>query len=110
MAEFQHRIPQNVPGKFYVDDQCIYCNLCREMLPMVFREEPEYWASVFHQPSTAEEIRIAMEAVECCPVEAIGCDGDVHDWSMPPTRTEAPVPEKRVAPWWKFWALAKRVT
>jgi ferredoxin len=110
MAEFRNRIPENVPGKFYVDDQCIYCDLCREIAPNVFREErPWGWASVFRQPSTAEEIALAVEALEGCPVEAIGSDGDHHDWSIAPS---PPLPLHPMATtqrkrWWKFWESAQ---
>ena len=33
MAAFENRYSENVPGKFYVDDQCIACDLCRETAP-----------------------------------------------------------------------------
>ena len=78
MASFEHRIPDNIPGKFYVDDQCIYCDLCREIAPSVFRQQQQRdgQAFVFHQPSTPEELRAAIEAFEGCPYDAIGADGE----------------------------------
>jgi len=30
MADVANKYAENVPGKFYVDDQCIDCDLCRE--------------------------------------------------------------------------------
>src|SRR5438067_11280954 len=30
MADAANKYPENVEGKFYVDDQCIDCDLCRE--------------------------------------------------------------------------------
>ncbi|GDY22055.1 hypothetical protein LBMAG56_34020 [Verrucomicrobiota bacterium] len=76
MADFKFRHPENVPGKFYVDSQCIYCGLCDEFAPMVFRKRDEdESAFVFHQPTTSEELRLAMEAVEGCPYDCIGTDG-----------------------------------
>src|SRR5439155_1481968 len=30
MADAANKYPENVPGKFYVDDQCIDSDLCRE--------------------------------------------------------------------------------
>ena len=82
MADFRHRIPQNVPGKFYIDDTCIYCDLCRELVPSVFRYEREWgWASVFHQPASPEELRLALDAAGCCPTNSIGTDGDLHHWN-----------------------------
>ncbi|PYK64290.1 MAG: ferredoxin, partial [Verrucomicrobia bacterium] len=29
MADVANKYAENVPGKFYVDDQCIDCDLCR---------------------------------------------------------------------------------
>lgn len=77
MAALKYKVPENVPGRFYVDDTCIYCELCVEMAPTVFREiNSKGWAAVFHQPSTEEELEIARQAVEGCPTESIGMDGE----------------------------------
>ena len=82
MADFRSRVPQSVQGKYYVDETCIYCDLCRATAPTVFRYEKESgWASVFHQPVTPEELRLAIEAIEGCPTASIGDDGEQHDWS-----------------------------
>lgn len=88
MAKFQDRVAQNVRGKFYVEWSCIYCDFCVEIAPTVFQEHKERgWAFVFHQPTTPDELRRAQEAVESCPTESIGSDGDQHDWSSPMTQT-----------------------
>jgi len=85
MAKIDDRVAQNVPGKFYVDAQCIYCDLCVETAPSVFREfKDRGWAYVFAQPTTEEDTKAAMEAVQGCPTESIGFDGDQHDWSKIP--------------------------
>ena len=77
MADISSRIPQNASGKFYVDDTCIYCDLCVEIAPTVYAEHKESGnAYVLRQPQTPEETRLAMEAVEGCPTESIGTDGD----------------------------------
>jgi len=77
MADMATRLPQNAPGKFYVDDTCIYCDLCVETAPTVYAEHRESGnAYVLRQPQTPEEIRLAMKAVESCPAEPIGADGD----------------------------------
>ena len=76
MADKDSRLPQNAPGPWYVDSNCIDCDLCRETAPTVFRRDEDNGNSiVFHQPETAEEERLAEEAKEGCPVEAIGNDG-----------------------------------
>lgn len=86
MARFEHRVLQNVEGRFYVDWSCIYCALCVEVAPTVFQEKKEEgWAYVFNQPVSLEEVGAAMKAVEGCPTESIGFDGNLFDWrSIPP--------------------------
>lgn len=75
MAENKDRLPKNVPGPWYVDSNCIDCDLCRETAPTVFRRDDENGNSiVFHQPETEEERKLAEEAMTGCPVEAIGND------------------------------------
>jgi ferredoxin len=77
MANPSDRLPENVPGKFYVDNQCIDCDLCRETAPGFFKRNDEAGRSfVFAQPQTEEDIQQCMEALEGCPVEAIGNDGE----------------------------------
>jgi len=76
MAEVTDKFPDNVPGPFYVDTQCILCDLCSETAPDFFAESEEGDHDYVHtQPSTDEEIALCIEAMELCPVEAIGCDG-----------------------------------
>ncbi len=77
MANKSNRFPENVSGKFYVDDQCIDCDLCRETAPDYFRRNDDGGFSyVYKQPTDQEGIDQCMEALEGCPVEAIGNDGD----------------------------------
>lgn len=76
MADVENKNPENVDGRFYVDEQCIDCDLCREHAPDNFRrEEDEGYSYVYKQPDTDEELELCMEALEGCPVEAIGDDG-----------------------------------
>lgn len=116
---FSERLPQNVPGKFYVTEQCLDCDLCREIAPSVFRRDGEMGVSyIYHQPGTEEELAATMEALDCCPCEAISSDGDEFDWSVPRDtmlpawlRGEASKPscehcaarEVVKRPWWRFW-------
>jgi ferredoxin len=77
MANKADKWASNAPGKFYVDQQCIDCDLCRETAPGFFTRHDEGGYSYVHkQPATEEEIALCMEALEGCPVEAIGQDGD----------------------------------
>ena len=77
MAERDEKWPENVKGKFYVDEQCIDCDLCRETAPENFtRNEDGGYSLVYKQPTSQEETDLCMEALEGCPVEAIGEDGE----------------------------------
>ncbi|MEO0018670.1 MAG: hypothetical protein RLZZ522_1953 [Verrucomicrobiota bacterium] len=77
MADKDDRNSSNISGQFYVDSQCIDCDLCRETAPSNFtRAEDEGYSYVFKQPTTDEEIAQCREAIEGCPVEAIGEDGE----------------------------------
>jgi ferredoxin len=77
MANKSDKWDQNVAGKFYVDQQCIDCDLCRETAPNFFTRHDEGGYSFVHkQPTTEEEAALCREALEGCPVEAIGEDGD----------------------------------
>lgn len=85
MAIIEQRVAQNVPGRFYVEWTCIYCALCVEIAPTIFREFNERgWAFVFRQPAIEAEERAVIEAVEGCPTESIGFNGDQYDWSKIP--------------------------
>ncbi len=73
MANVAERVPESVPGRFYVDTSCIYCELCALTAPSVFKEEKSRgWAYVARQPVTSEEIAAAIAALEGCPTESIG--------------------------------------
>src|SRR3954454_20190375 len=76
MADIANRYPENVTGKFYVDNQCIDCDLCRETAPENFtRNDDGGYSYVFKQPTTPDEETQCKEAMEGCPVEAIGNNG-----------------------------------
>ncbi|MDR1789517.1 MAG: ferredoxin [Opitutaceae bacterium] len=77
MANKAEKWEQNAPGKFYVDQQCIDCDLCRETAAGFFvRSDEGGYTYVAKQPETEEETALCTEALEGCPVEAIGNDGD----------------------------------
>ncbi len=76
MADKEEKNSSNVAGQFYVDSQCIDCDLCRETAPNNFsRAEDEGYSYVHKQPGNDEETAQCREAMEGCPVEAIGEDG-----------------------------------
>ncbi|HLA95412.1 MAG TPA: ferredoxin [Pyrinomonadaceae bacterium] len=77
MAFLRDKLIDNVPGKFYVDRQCIDCDVCRDSSPANFRRNDENgYSYVYKQPETQEEIDLCKEAIEACPVEAIGDDAE----------------------------------
>ena len=41
MADAANKYSENVNGKFYVDDQCIDCDLCRETAPANFQRNDD---------------------------------------------------------------------
>lgn len=76
MADRETRLPDNVAGKYYVDENCIDCDVCRQTAPDNFgHNEDEGHAFVNKQPESADEEELLKEAIESCPVEAIGDDG-----------------------------------
>jgi ferredoxin len=77
MADKAQRVAENVPGRFYVDVTCIDCDLCRETAPESFvRQNAGGYSYVYHQPVDPAQEAACLAALEECPVEAIGNDGD----------------------------------
>ena len=76
VADPRDRLSENVEGKLYVDSQCIDCDVCRVTAPGNFRRDEEKgYSYVFRQPENAEERAQCEEAMDSCPVEAIGDNG-----------------------------------
>ena len=80
MAELEDKYKDNVTGKYFVDEQCIDCDLCREVALNNFkRNEDGGYSYVYKQPENEEEEQFCKEAMENCPVEAIGDFGHEKD-------------------------------
>lgn len=76
MADSTRKVPENVTGRFYVDETCIDCDLCRETAPGNFaRQDRDGYSFVKVQPADPAEVAACLAALEECPVEAIGNDG-----------------------------------
>jgi ferredoxin len=76
MADPREKVGGSVPGRYYVDTQCIDCDVCRVTAPGNFqRDEEKGYSFVFKQPATPEEEAQCQEAMDSCPVEAIGDNG-----------------------------------
>jgi len=77
MANLALRLPENVPGDFFVDSTCIDCDACRQIAPRTFAEAPEA-SIVYQQPETDSETTRAMMALVACPTGSIGAQAH-HD-------------------------------
>ena len=76
MADKSEKQAENVPGAWYVDSNCIDCDVCRETAPNNFTQQKEKgYSYVYKQPENDDELAQSREAMESCPVEAIGNDG-----------------------------------
>lgn len=85
MADPEEIWEDNVGGKveiggkavsFYVDMECILCSVCSDAAPNNFRmSDDEDHDICYKQPEDEEELEQCYEAMENCPVEAIGDDG-----------------------------------
>lgn len=77
MADKSNKYPENVKGRYFVDRECIACDACIMEAPDHFAmDENDGHAFVVKQPENPAEEELCKEAMEGCPVEAIGNDGD----------------------------------
>lgn len=72
MADIERRWPDNAAGRFYVDQDCIDCDLCRSNAARNFARSDEGYSYVARQPATPDEEADCRQALEDCPVNAIG--------------------------------------
>ncbi len=75
MASLANKFKENVVGKYYVDDACIDCDLCRQAAPNNFQRIDAGYSIVIKQPENPAEATQCQQAMASCPVEAIGSDG-----------------------------------
>ncbi|HEV2721061.1 MAG TPA: MBL fold metallo-hydrolase, partial [Thermoanaerobaculia bacterium] len=71
VAQVALKLPDNVPGDFFVDSSCIDCDACRIFAPSVFSDAGDQ-SAVFHQPETPDELLAAQRALISCPTASIG--------------------------------------
>jgi ferredoxin len=77
MADKNDKWPENAAGKYFVDRTCIACDACCIAAPDNFKmNEDDGHAFLTKQPSGPQEEDQCREAMEGCPVEAIGLDGE----------------------------------
>ena len=85
MADPKNRWEDNVGGEvtiagkrlsFFVDKECILCSVCSDAAPRNFKmSDDEDHDVCYKQPETEDELAQCYEAMENCPVEAIGDHG-----------------------------------
>src|SRR5215207_7187585 len=80
MANPARRLAENVGGDFFVDDSCIDCDACRQIAPATFRDHGDQ-SSVYRQPETEEETRLALMSLVACPTGSIGAT-EKHDMRL----------------------------
>lgn len=79
MADKNAKLPENVPGPWYVDNTCTPCRTCMEVggVDAILKYNDDESYVYFHkQPEGAEETAVAEEAAAVCPQNAIGNDGE----------------------------------
>ncbi len=80
MADLKMKWKDNAQGKVFVDQSCIACDACVLSAPKNFTmHEEDGHAFVSKQPESPEEESAVKEAIEGCPVEAIGDFGDKEE-------------------------------
>ena len=77
MADKNNKYPENIKGRYYVDKECIACDACVMTASNHFAMDPDDGhAFVKLQPQNKVEEDLCREAMEGCPVEAIGNNGE----------------------------------
>ena len=86
MANKKNKWKDNVGGQvilnnrklsFYVDRECIICSVCSDCAPRNFKVSDDGDHDiVYKQPENEKELEECYEAMDNCPVEAIGDDGN----------------------------------
>jgi ferredoxin len=77
MADRNDKVSENIEGRYYVDSSCIDCGVCYDAARENFSSsEQGGYAYVSKQPRNEEEEGRCREALESCPVGAIGDDGE----------------------------------
>jgi glyoxylase-like metal-dependent hydrolase (beta-lactamase superfamily II)/ferredoxin len=73
VARLAHRLAENAPGAFFVDDSCIDCDACRQIAPATFaRSGPREQSFVAAQPAAGDGEARALMALVACPTASIG--------------------------------------
>jgi ferredoxin len=75
MATLAKKVAENIPGEFFVSEDCIDCDLCRQSAPLFFARKffgNMGYTYVQRQPASVRERDLCLNALRACPVDAIG--------------------------------------
>jgi ferredoxin len=76
MADKGSKVAENVPGKYYVDSNCIACGVCEGTAPDNFKLNADGTHTyVQKQPANPDEEAKTKDAMGACPTTSIGDDG-----------------------------------
>lgn len=76
MADQSERFDDNAPGRYYIDASCIVCGACEGTAPdNIQLSDDGSHDVIYKQPESEAEEQACREAIEGCPVGAIGDDG-----------------------------------
>jgi ferredoxin len=77
MALLECKLKENVKGPFYIDDTCSACGVCVDFAPSnIELDEDNGFAFIQRQPADEGEKKECYEAMDECPCEAIGDNGE----------------------------------
>ena len=76
MADKANKAEKNVPGKFYVDMNCINCGMCYSNAPENFAEDGDAGVAYVSAQPTDAGMEACQEVMSDCPVDSIGDDGE----------------------------------
>jgi ferredoxin len=80
VADISLKWKENAAGKMFVDQSCIACDACVLAAPSNFKmDENDGHAYVAKQPESPDEEAACKEAMDGCPVEAIGDFGKAEE-------------------------------
>lgn len=77
MADKDDKFADNVSGEVHVDEQCIACgSSVNEAEDNFEMKDEQTYAYVYKQAENDTEKDNCLDAMEACPVDAIGDDGE----------------------------------
>ena len=101
IQQFRSRDPSSAKGRFYVNEHCMDCDICRELAPEFFaRNDALENSYLIRQPVDEEEVRLIQDIAQMCSEQAIRSDGLKFDWEAnPPLKRDKPADPKRDIAW-----------